>query len=451
MQSQTPRVRVARGRDEARETVLQRVPLDRTALPAEMQAALERAFGRPLSPEEAVAEIIQRVSQEGDLALWYYTKLLDGVEPTGFRVSSDDIERALNEADPELLSALRLAVDRIRRFHQRQPAASWLAWEGDGALGQMIRPLQRVGIYVPGGTAPLASTVVMTAVPAQVAGVGEIVLCSPPQGQSGLPHLTVLAAASVAGVDAVYGVGGAQAIAAMAFGTESIPRVDKIVGPGNLFVVLAKRALFGVVGIESLPGPTETLIIADETAHPRLVAADLLAQAEHVMASAILITPSEALAAAVRAEVESQLSGLDTAEAARQSLSQRGGMVICRDLDEAVELANEYAPEHLCLAVAKPWELLPLVRNAGGVFLGEHSSEALGDYVVGPSHVMPTGGTARFASPLNVWDFVKITSVFALGRGSAGELGPAAATLSAAEGLSAHCSAIRMRRDCDLE
>jgi histidinol dehydrogenase len=342
---------------------------------------------------------------------------------------------------------LHASIDRVRAFHQKQPLHSWLDWSSDGsALGQIIRPLERVGVYAPGGTAPYPSTLIMGVVPAQVAGVAEIVVATPP-GRDGQPAPIILAAAHACGVQTVYRLGGAQAIAALAYGTSSIPRVDKIVGPGNVFVVLAKRHVYGMVDIDGLPGPTETLVVADAGANPELVAADLLAQAEHdTLASAILITPSRLLAEAVQLEVARQMEELPARTGLiAESLRGQGGIVVCADLDEAVDLANAYAAEHLCLHVADPWSLVGKVHNAGGIFLGENSYEVLGDYVAGPTHVMPTMGTARFASPLNVQDFTKITSLFALSQSQAREIGQAAQALAMAEGLTAHAAAVARR------
>jgi histidinol dehydrogenase len=312
-------------------------------------------------------------------------------------------------------------------------------------MGQLVVPLQRVGIYVPGGTAPLPSTLLMSAIPAKVAGVEEIIVCAPPLRTTGEIAEVTMAAAHIAGVHRVFALGGAQAIGALAYGTRSVPRVDKIIGPGNLFVTLAKRAVYGTVGIESLAGPTETLVIADEAADPRLVAADLLAQAEHVFASAILLTPSRPLAVAVQAEVMLQLENLDRSDAAADTVEKRGGIVITPNLATAFDLANAYAPEHLCLLVQEPWRYVGLVRNAGGIFLGEHSFEVLGDYIAGPSHIMPTGGTARFTSPVNVDDFRKIISLVGLNEAAMQAIGPAAIRIAEAEGLTAHAAAVRAR------
>ena len=318
-----------------------------------------------------------------------------------------------------------------------------------GLTGQMVTPLDRVGCYVPGGTAPLPSTLLHTVVLARVAGVPEIIVATPPNPDfpdTGYVDPVILAAASIAGASQVLRVGGAQAIAALAYGTESIRPVDKIVGPGNIYVTLAKKLVYGVVGIDGLAGPTETVVVADDGANPAWVAADLLAQAEHdVLASAILLTPSEPLARAVQAEVARQIEALSRAEIIAQTFERNSGIVLTVDLAEAVSLADRYAPEHLCLAVRDPWNWLPHIRHAGGVFVGEHSFEVLGDYVAGPSHVMPTGGSARFASPLSVVDFVRLTSLVALDPATTAAIAPQAARLAQAEHLTAHAEAARKR------
>jgi histidinol dehydrogenase len=357
-------------------------------------------------------------------------------------------DAAYGALDETVVAALKVAAQRIEQFHRRQPLHSWIHNDGDGTLGQLVRPIPRVGIYIPGGTAPLPSSLLMTAIPARVAGVPHLAVITPPQQETGLPHPAILVAADIAGVDVIYVAGGAQAIAALTFGTATIARVDKICGPGNLFVTLAKRQVFGLVGIDGLPGPTETLVIADESANPRLAAADLLAQAEHdVLASAILLTPSRRLAEQVQAAVMAQLEELGRSEIIAGSLSRGSGIVVTESLVQALDLANDYAPEHLCLLVQEPWQYLGQVQNAGGVFLGERSFEVLGDYVAGPSHVMPTGGTARFASPINVSDFVKLVSVVGLNEQALQAIGPAAVTLAETEGLTAHAAAVRRRLD----
>ncbi len=437
------------------------------ALPASLAERLRDIFGRDLSPQEAVAQVVADVRREGDAALRDYGRCIDGADLATFAVAPGAIRAAYDATPPDLRDALHLAAGRIRAFHRREPFRSWLEWDGEGgALGQMIHPLRRVGVYAPGGTAAYPSSLLMAAIPAQVAGVEEIAVATPPvlrQAQDaplrhGGPKAAhqdarlaqgagaVLAAAHVAGVDEVYLLGGAQAVAALAYGTESVPRVDKIVGAGGLFVTLAKKLVYGDVGIDGLYGPTETLLLADEAAAPATVAADLLAQAEHdPLATALLVTPSARLAKAVQAEVERQLPALARRDVVTASLAGQGALLLVAGLDEALAVANAYAPEHLCLLVADPWPLVGRVRNAGGVFVGEAASEALGDYVVGPSHVMPTGGTARFGSPLHVRDFLKVTSVFAVGEAAARRLAPAARTLARAEGLTAHAAAVAAR------
>lgn len=430
----------------AQRTILRRVPLDEIEAPPALLDANERLFGERLTPAEAVQRIIRDVRDNGDAALRAWGEKLDGFSGGALEVSPDAIRAAVERLEPELVEALRLAAGEIERFHKKQARNSWVDFGAEGALGQLVVPLRRVGLYAPGGSAPLPSSLLMAAIPARVAGVEEIVVCSPPQRATGAIADIVLAAAHVAGVDRVFALGGAQAIAAMAYGTESVPQVDKIAGPGNLFVVLAKRAVYGVVGIEALPGPTETLVIADEHADPRLAAADLLAQAEHdLVASAIMLTPSRTLAEAVQAEVSRQLEQLERADIAAQSIATRGGIVVVPDLPAAFALSNEYAPEHLCLLVEEPWQYVGMVRNAGGIFLGERSFEVLGDYVAGPSHIMPTGGTARYASPVNVDDFRKIISLVGLNETALARIGPAAARLARAEGLTAHEAAVRQR------
>ncbi len=434
---------------EAEATILRRVDWEDVTVPPALLDRLERTFGEPVSPDEAVRRILADVRRRGDAALAEWSAKVDGVEPPALVLSPDQIDGALAELtaqQPQIVQAMRLAVERVERFHHRQPSLSWIHNDAEGTLGQLVRPIERVGIYVPGGAAPLPSTLIMTAVPARVAGVGHISIISPPQRDSGLPHPTILAAAAVVGVDAVYVGGGAQAIGALAYGTESIRRVDKICGPGSLFTTLAKRRVFGFVGIDGLPGPTETVVIADDHADPQLAAADLLAQAEHdVLACAILLTPSRALAEKVQAAVLAQLEELGRSEVIAGSLARGSGIVVTEGLQQAVELANTYAPEHLCLLVQDPWQWLGAIRNAGGVFLGERSFEVLGDYVAGPSHVMPTGGTARFGSPLNVHDFTKIISVIGLNETALQAAGPAAVTLAQAEGLTAHAAAVERR------
>ena len=430
----------------AQQSILRRQPWDAFDVPDALLDDLERIFGARIGPDGAVRRILADVRTGGDAAVRAWTEKLDLVKVDDLRVDPRTILDALVNEEKEVQDALTLAADRIEQFHRRQPNLSWINNDGEGTVGQIVRPIDRVGIYVPGGTAPLPSTLLMTAIPARVANVREIIVITPPQKDTGLPHKTTLAAAAVAQVDAVYIAGGAQAIGALAFGTETVPAVDKICGPGNLFVTLAKRQLYGLVGIDGLPGPTETVIIADETADPQLAAADLLAQAEHdVLASAVLLTPSQALAEQVQAAVHAQLEELERAEIAAATFSRGAGIVVTQSLPHAFALANDYAPEHLCLLVENPWRWLDQVQNAGGVFLGERSFEVLGDYTAGPSHVMPTGGTARFASPVNVTDFVKLISLIGLNEQTVEAIGPAAEVLARAEGLGGHAAAVRRR------
>ena len=434
----------------ARQTILKRTPPDEFPISQRVLDNIEHLFGERLTADEAVTRILRDVRTNGDSALQNWTKRLDSLDHEPAPVSKDLIQTALDSISPTQRHALEKAAARIEAFHRHQPLTSWFTNELGGTLGQIIRPLQRVGLYVPGGTAPLPSTVLMSAIPARVAGVKGIVVVTPPDRSLADAETPIdpiiLAACAIAGVDEIYPLGGAQAIAALAYGTETIRPVDKIFGPGNLFVTLAKRQVYGVVGIDGLAGPTETVVVADEFANPSWVAADLLAQAEHdLLASAILLTPSRSLIEKVQVEIAKQLEDRQRADIILASLENRGGAVLTRDLEEAVNLANEYAPEHLGLSVRDPWSWVEKVNNAGGVFMGEHSFEVLGDYLAGPSHVMPTGGSARFASPLNVWDFVKIVSLIALDAGTAQAIGPIAATIAESERLDAHANAALLR------
>jgi histidinol dehydrogenase len=432
--------------DEARSVILKRRSLrDYTAPDHVIERSVE-LFGERLMPDEAVRRIIRSVREDGDQALLEWNRQIDGTQTERLQVTPADMGAALNKIPPDLRRALELAAERIRAFHQKQPLSSWIDAAEGGALGQLIRPLDSVGVYVPGGSAPLPSSLLMSLIPAQVAGVPEIIVCTPPGSGGEDIHPTILAAAAIADLEKLYRVGGAQAIAAMAYGTESIPRVAAIAGAGNLFVTLAKQQVYGDVGIDGILGPTETIVIADQSANPILAAADLLAQAEHdELASAILLTPNHKLANAVQREIIRQLDNLPRRDIIREAMRNRSGAVITPDLTTAFELANEYAAEHLCLLVADPWSWIGKVRNAGGLFLGEHSYEVLGDYVAGPSHVMPTGGSARFASPLNLLNFVKITSLVALDQVSAAKLSQHAQLLANAESLDAHAAAAKLR------
>jgi len=398
--------------------------------------------------EPTVRQIIDEVRNRGDAALFDYTLRIDGIKLTSLEVSKKQVAGAYQEVSQELVSALKLAAERIRSFHNAQKDNIWGEFTRLG-LGQLMRPLERIGVYAPGGTASYPSTVLMTAIPARVAGVKEIIVATPPRLQGAVPPPT-LVAADIAEVDRIFCVGGAQAIAALAFGTESIPGVDKVCGPGNIFVVLAKKLVYGVVDIDGLQGPSEVLIIADETANPKYCAADLLAQAEHdPLASAILITTSRRLADEVNKEIEQQLAVLERQAVAAESLENRGRIAVVASVDEAIELANLYAPEHLCLVVEKAASYINQVSNAGCIFIGEHSTVVLGDYVAGPSHVLPTGGTARFSSPLNITDFIKFINLITLDEASLKQLGQAASTIARAEGFDAHARAVEKRLKAD--
>lgn len=406
---------------------------------------IRRVFGHDLSAREVVDRILADVRSDGNAAVRRYTEAFDG--PTGdtFEVCRQEWRTATERIDPNVASAMKTAAERIRRFHQRQPNHSWFDQTELGTFGQMVRPLERIGIYTPGGSAAYPSSLLMTAIPAMVAGVKEVIVASPPE-RNGRISDAILAAAEIGGVDRVFAIGGAQAIAALAFGTETIPHVDKLFGPGNIFVTLAKQRVFGVVDIDQLAGPTETLILADAAANLELVAADMIAQAEHdTIATAILITTSPQLASEIDCEIERQIATLERAEIIRTSLSSTGRVVVVDSIDQGVELANAFAPEHLCLLVERPWDLLPLVRNAGGVFIGEDSPEALGDYAAGPSHVMPTGGTARYSSPIHVGEFQKVISLIAANSKAVQNLGGSVESLANAEGLTGHAAAIRRR------
>jgi histidinol dehydrogenase len=430
---------------EARSALLARRSLGSAEVPTSTKERLRMIFGRDLTPSRAVDEILAAIQERGDDAVREYAARIDGTRLGELLVTPAAREAACRSVPSATFDALRSAANEIRAFHERARRSSWLDFHGGGATGQLVRPLARVGIYAPAGRAPYPSTVLMAAIPARVAGVREIVLASPAQPH-GMVDASILAAAEVAGVERVYQIGGAQAIAALAYGTESIPRVDKIVGPGNLFVVLAKRAVYGTVAVDGLPGPTECLIVADETANVRYVAADFVAQAEHdELAQPVLLCTSHEVAERVMAEAERLVETAPRRAIIEASLRELGAVVVHPSVDDLIELANDFAPEHLALSVADAWTKLDLVRNAGGVFIGDLSAESIGDYTAGPSHIMPTGGTARFNSPLSVDDFVKITSVFSFGPSEVQRIGPPAITIARAEGLESHARAIEAR------
>jgi histidinol dehydrogenase len=394
--------------------------------------------------EKKVREIIANVRDRGDAALFEYTEQFDGAKLTKLEIDREQIKGALKAIPRELQDALKLAAKRITAYHERQKK-ELLRDSIDKKLGWLVRPLEKIGVYAPGFQAPLPSTVLMTVIPAKVAGISEIIMATPPDKQGKVAPVT-LAAAAIAGVDRVFSLGGAQAVAALAYGTESVPRVDKVCGPGNIWVTLAKKVVSGDVGIDGLYGPSEVIIIADDTANPAYCAADLLAQAEHGSGpTAILITNSRTLGDAVNREIEKQMKNLPRKQIIKESLDTRGMIVILDTVAQAIEMTNRYAPEHLCLVVANAAAYVDMVKNAGCLFIGEKSVEALVDYTAGPSHVLPTGGTARFGSGLNILDFVKLVSVVNMNVKDIRQLGQATSTIALAEGLDAHARAVAMR------
>ncbi|GMA97906.1 histidinol dehydrogenase [Pelosinus sp. IPA-1] len=433
---------------EALAELLRKPSFDQVVLGEGAKASIKKVFGSELTASQVVDKIVQDVRLQGDEAVLKYTKEIDGVRLTteSLEVTVGEFEEALKKVDQEVLVAIRKAIANVKSFHQEQLPKTWLTYREHGAmLGQNVTPLERVGIYVPGGTAMYPSSVIMNAVPAVVAGVKEIIMVVPP-GKDGSVNPNVLTAAREAGVTRVFKVGGAQAIAALAFGTKLIPQVDKITGPGNIFVTLAKKAVYGHCDIDMLAGPSEILIVADETANPAYIAADMLSQAEHdVLASSILITDSSDLVGKVELEVKRQLSELPRREIAQEALTRNGLIIVAKDSMQAMELANLSAPEHLEILTAEPFSMLPHVRNAGAVFLGPYSPEPLGDYFAGPNHVLPTGGTARFYSVLNVETFMKKTSIIAYTKEALNQVSEQVITLAKAEGLQAHANAIRVR------
>jgi histidinol dehydrogenase len=409
----------------------------------EVLERIEKLFNEQLTPREVVSRILDSVRWRGDPAVLGYTQMLDGVELESLEVSKADLKKAYDDTPADLRKAMETVEARVRAFHEACMPKSWV--DDATGLGEKFTAMARAGVYAPGGLAAYPSTVLMTAVPAKVAGVDEIILATPSGRESG-PNQTVLAAAYIAGVDRVFQMGGAQAIAAMAFGTDTVPKVDIVCGPGNIFVTLAKQMVYGEVAVDGLYGPTETLVIADDSADPVLAAADLLAQAEHdTLASPVFITTSETMLANVVEQITKQLEMLPKRDIAAAALEGQGVFILVDTLDEAVALGNLYSPEHMCLLVEQPRELMAKVRNAGGVFLGESSPEAAGDYIAGPSHVMPTGGTARFNSALGVHQFLKVTSVIGLDAETFRSLGQDAARLAEAEGLDGHARAALLR------
>lgn len=433
---------------EAVEKLLKKPAFDQVELNPRIREANKKLFGADLTAAEIVDRIVGDVRRDGDEAVIKYTKLIDRTEftPEEFVVTEAEYEAAYQEADPTVVESLRKAAENVRRYHQEQKPNSWMTYRDKGSiLGQSVIPLDRVGIYVPGGTAAYPSSVIMNAMPAVVAGVKEIIMMVPPKNGKINPY--VLVAAKEAGVSKIFKIGGAQAIAAMAFGTETIPRVDKITGPGNIFVTLAKKAVYGHCDIDMLAGPSEILIVADKTADPAYTAADMLSQAEHdMLASSIVITDSPELAEKVAVEAEKQLKVLPREEITRASLDRNGMIIITEDIMQAVELANVSAPEHMEVLTEQPFQLLPYIRHAGAVFLGAYSPEPLGDYFAGPNHVLPTGGTARYYSVLNVETFMKRTSIISYTQEQLDAVSDDVIRLAEAEGLQAHANAVKLRK-----
>ena len=398
--------------------------------------------------EKGVAEILARVKEEGDQAVFDFTRRFDHAEiaEETIRVTKEEIEEAYRQVSPSLVDIIRKALVNIRSYHEKQRRTSWFDSKPDGTiLGQKVTPLQRVGVYVPGGKAVYPSSVLMNIVPAKVAGVDEIIMVTPP-GKDGKVNPNTLVAACEAGADVIYKVGGAQAIGALAYGTKTIPKVDKIVGPGNIYVALAKKAVYGHVSIDAIAGPSEILVVADETANPRYVAADLLSQAEHdELASAILVTTSEELAQKVSAEVDEFVKVLSRGEIIQKSLDNYGYILVADTLEDVIDIANEIASEHLEIMTKNPYQVITKIRNAGAIFIGEYASEPLGDYFAGPNHVLPTNGTAKFFSPLSVDDFIKKSSIIGYSREALEQIHTDIEAFAEAEQLTAHANSIKVR------
>lgn len=413
-----------------------------------IQSLKDRVRENDRSVEDGVAAILRDVRDNGDRAVRAYSEKFDGWVPDSLEISMAEIERITANCDPAFLAAMERAAENIRAFHARQKQQSRIDPERNGVLmGQRVRGLHRVGVYVPGGTAAYPSSVLMNVIPAKIAEVGEIVMVTPP-GRTGKPDKNILAAAKIAGVDRVFLIGGAQAVAALAYGTESVPKVDKVVGPGNIFVATAKKLLYGTIDIDMIAGPSEILVIADSSAKPEYLAADLMSQAEHDrMASAILITPDEALARATADEIERQMETLSRRDIIRESIDNFGAIIVCESLTEAVDFANELAPEHLEVCCENPLEYIGKLDNAGSVFLGNYAPEPLGDYFAGPNHVLPTSGTARFFSPLSVDDFIKKSSFIYYTKDALLAAADDIIRIAKTEELTAHANSVAVRRD----
>ena len=410
----------------------------------------ERSRNTNKDVTETVSEIINNVMINGDKAVREYTIKFDGKAPDAFEVPKEELTALTANCDPEFIATLKKAADNIRNFHERQKQQSWLTTKDNGVImGQRIRGLKRVGLYVPGGTAAYPSSVLMNAIPAKIAGVEEIIMCTPPQ-KDGTPNPNIIAAAKIAGVDRIFLMGGAQAVAALAYGTESVPKVDKIVGPGNIFVATAKKLLYGTVDIDMIAGPSEILIIADSSANPKFLAADLMSQAEHDrLASSILLTDSAEIAEKTKQELSKQMEKLSRKDIIESSLDNFGAIIVCSDMSQAVEFANELAPEHLEVCCNNPMEYIGKLDNAGSVFLGNYSPEPLGDYFAGPNHVLPTSGTARFFSPLSVDSFIKKSSFIYYTEDALKNDAEDVIRFADTEGLTAHANSIKVRFDIE--
>lgn len=437
---------------QAISALMRKKAFDQVVLSPRVQAGVTEMFGAPLTAAQVVDKIVEDVKNEGDKKLFYYTNLLDkaGVSKRNIRVSKKEFSEAEKLVDKSVMEAIRRAIANVWKFHKEQMPKSWLTNRAYGSmLGQKITPLDSVGLYVPGGTAAYPSSVIMNAVPAKVAGVPKIIMAAP-AGKNGKINPYVLVTAKEIGVTEIYKMGGAQAVAAMAFGTETVPQVNKITGPGNIFVTLAKKAVIGHCDIDMLAGPSEILIVADKTANYKYLAADMLSQAEHdPLASAILITDDMKLAKTVGKEVEVQLAKLPRKEIAAQALAQQGKIIVAKDMETVIEMANLSAPEHLEINTKEPFAILPYIRNAGSIFLGQYSPEPLGDYYAGTNHILPTGGTARFYSCLNVETFLKKTGIIAYTKEALAGVSDDIIAMAETEGLKAHANAIRVRKEVE--
>jgi histidinol dehydrogenase len=436
-------LRIVSSFEEAKSVLTRQSVTTDYLVPSVIKQKQNEIFGTE-DTEQIVRKIIKEVQNRGDDALFEYTLKIDGVKINSLEVSKQQVNEALKQVDSRLMAALKQAADRIYTFHEKQNEGVLAGVEKMG-FGTIIRPLERVGIYAPGGTATYPSTVLMTAIPTKIAGVNEVLLVTPP-GKDGKVPVATLAAAGIARIDRIFCIGGAQAIAALAYGTKSVPKVDKICGPGNIFVMMAKKLVYGLVDIDSLQGPSEVVIIADETADPTNCAAEILAQAEHdYLAQVILITDSWELANEVNQEVQKQIELLARKEIAEQALKDGGIIAVVSNIDKAIELSNMYAPEHLCMDIKGADAYIDKIINAGCVFIGDEPTVVMGDYVAGPSHALPTAGTARFSSPLNITDFIKYTNIVNVDQRSLRELGQTAITIARAEGLEAHARAVEKR------